>query len=193
MYGALYWLYERRYILAEIHNALKIIPSSFIIYFGKAVPSDPFRYGYGYFMLLKLPAILADLGISLVIFKVVKEITRDRKRAFFGMLFYLFNPITIFLSSVWGQSESLVAFSGLLSFVFLVYRKLWLSIPLMFVSVWASSRRLLRINLLDTPVYRVWRFSSINFISKRNKSVKGRIWRKCCWADSPEVSTAATR
>ena len=136
MYGVLYWLYQQRYILAQIHNAVKIIPSSFIIYFGKAAPDDPFQYGYGYFMLLKLPAILADLGISVVIYKIIEKITGNRNRAFLGMLFYLFNPVSIFLSGVWGQTESLVAFFGLLAFTFLVFGKLWLSLPFMFLSLY---------------------------------------------------------
>lgn len=136
MYAGLYWLFEHNYILAQIHNVVKIIPADFIIYFNKIVAHSPFQYREGYFFLLKLPSILADLGISVVIYKLILNLTKVRKRAFIGFLVYLFNPVTIFLSSVWGQSESLVSFFGLLSFILLYYKKTWVSIPLFFVSLY---------------------------------------------------------
>ena len=136
MYAGLYWLFEHNYVLAQIHNVVKIIPADFIIYFNKIVAHSPFQYREGYFFLLKLPSILADLGISVVIYKLILNLTKVRKRAFIGFLVYLFNPVTIFLSSVWGQSESLVSFFGLLSFILLYYKKTWVSIPLFFVSLY---------------------------------------------------------
>ena len=147
MYGGLYWLYEQRYILSEIHNFIKIIPSSFIVFFGKTIPKEPFMYSYGYYMLLKIPSILADLGISVLIFAMIRKITSDMRKAFFGMLLYLFNPVTIFLSSVWGQTESLVAFFGLSAFILLVYGNIWLSLPLMFISLFIKPTWMLLVPL----------------------------------------------
>ncbi len=63
---------------------------------------------------MKLPAILADLGTGYLIFKLTKK-------KLFAFL-YLFNPAVIYLSSVWGQIESLPIFFLLLSFFFLPRR-----------------------------------------------------------------------
>jgi len=124
IYGAAYQLNERKYLLAELHNLIRIPPAFFIKFF----------YIHGYYILLKLPGILADLGLSLLIYKFILEITGKTKVALLGFLFYLFNPVSIFLSSIWGQTDSLIALLGLLSFYTLYKGKLILSLPLLFIS-----------------------------------------------------------
>jgi len=66
----------------------------------------------------KLPAIFADLGIGYLIYKI-------SHRKFLAVL-YLFNPAVIYISSVWGQIESLPVFFILLS-LFLLPRRYYLS------------------------------------------------------------------
>jgi len=136
MYAGINWLYRHFYILVEIRNVIPVIPPSFLISFSEIVPKDPFMYWYGYYLLLKLPAIIADLAISLLIYKIIIDVTRDRKKALIGLIVYLFNPITIFLSGVWGQTESLVAFFGFLAFVLAFYKKTALSIPAFLISLY---------------------------------------------------------
>ena len=126
IYGIAFWLYERKYVFAQLHNLIKIPPAFFIKFF----------YTHGYFVLLKLPGILADLGISLLIYKFILEISKKTKPALYGLLFYLFNPVSIFLSSVWGQTDSLIALLGLLSFYALYRGKIVLSLPLLFSSLY---------------------------------------------------------
>jgi hypothetical protein len=136
MYAGIAKLYSYSYLLAEIHNKTKLIPATFIIYFGKQVPKDPLLNTFGYFMLLKLPNVLADLGIGVIVYRLIKDITKNSRKALFGFVLYLFNPLTIFLSSVWGQSESLITFFGLLAFVLPFYKKAWLSLPMLFISLY---------------------------------------------------------
>ena len=124
IYGAAYQLNERKYLLAQLHNLIKIPPAFFIKFF----------YIHGYYILLKLPGILADLGLSLLIYKFILEITGKTKAALLGFLFYLFNPVSIFLSSIWGQTDSLIALLGLLAFYTLYKGKVFLSLPLLFTS-----------------------------------------------------------
>jgi len=126
IYGGAFWLFEHKYVLAQIHNAIKAVPAAFIIYF----------YEHGYLLLLKLPAILADLGLAFVIYRLLLNFTKDRKKAMAGTCFYLFNPVTIFLSGVWGQTDSLIALLALLSFILLVAKKTAFSIPLYFISLY---------------------------------------------------------
>lgn len=124
IYAGAYWLYEHKYYLPQLHNFIKIPPAFFIVYF----------YKYGLYLLLKLPGILADLGLAVLIYQVVKKLTANIKKAFVAGTFYLFNPVSIFLSGVWGQTDSLVSFFGLTSFIALWAGKAWLSIPLLFLS-----------------------------------------------------------
>ena len=124
IYAAAYWLYDHKYYLAELHNVIKIPPAAFIVYF----------YEHGLNLLLKLPGILADIGLTILIYQLVKKLTNNLKRALAAGAFYLFNPVSIFLSGVWGQTDSLVSLFGLLSFVTLGLNKFWLSLPLLFLS-----------------------------------------------------------
>ena len=126
IYGVAFWMSERKYYLAQLHNLIRIPPAIIIKFF----------YTHGYFVLLKLPGILADLGVSLLIYKFILEISKKTKAATLGLLFYLFNPVSIFLSSVWGQTDSLIAFMGLLSFYALYRGKIVLSLPLLFTSLY---------------------------------------------------------
>ena len=87
----------------------KFVPSSVVPF----IESENAAAGF-----MKLPAILADLGIGYSIFKLTKK-------KFFVFL-YLFNPAVIYVSSVWGQIESLPIFFLLLSF-FLLPKRYYLS------------------------------------------------------------------
>ncbi len=126
LFGGLDWLFQHKYVLAHLHNLIRIPPAAFIVYF----------YKYGDIFLIKLPSILADLGIGLIIYRLVGNLGGGKKKALIGAGLYLLNPISIFISSIWGQTDSLVAFFGLLAFVFLYYKKAHLSIPLLFVSLY---------------------------------------------------------
>jgi Gpi18-like mannosyltransferase len=64
-----------------------------------------------------LPAMLADIGIGYVIWRVT------RKNLFFPAL-WLFNPAVILISSVWGQVESVFLLPLVISLMFLRENKL---------------------------------------------------------------------
>lgn len=64
--------------------------------------------------MVKLPFILADLGIGVLIYKIVREF--NPKKALLASSFFLFNPVLIYNSSIWGQTDSLInllALSGI--------------------------------------------------------------------------------
>lgn len=138
MYGVSYWLFDYKYILPQIHNTIKIVPAFFIIYF----------YDYGYYLLLKLPSILADLGLSVLIYKVVWEISKERRKAIFALSFYLFNPVSIFISAVWGQTDSLVALFALTSFLLLFRKNFVFSAPLLVISLFIKPNWIIAV-----PIY----------------------------------------
>jgi hypothetical protein len=70
--------------------------------------------------LLKLPAILADLGLGLAIYALAAELGASRNRALLAAAVFLFVPISWFDSAVWAQVDSV----GTLVLV-LAVRELW--------------------------------------------------------------------
>ncbi|HBL51756.1 MAG: hypothetical protein A2694_00730 [Candidatus Blackburnbacteria bacterium RIFCSPHIGHO2_01_FULL_40_17] len=135
IYGASYWLFNNKQVLPQIHNSTHLIPSEVIDYFYDM--PEPFNKK-GLIFLLKLPAILADLGLGLLIFWIVKSLSKSKTKAYVGAIAYLFNPVSIFISSGWGQTESLLALFGLSSFVLLGLRKTYLSLPLFFLCLYTK-------------------------------------------------------
>lgn len=64
----------------------------------------------------KLPGILADLVIAYFVYYYFKS--KDQKKALTWSSLFLFNPALIYVSTVWGQIESLTALFLVLSFLF---------------------------------------------------------------------------
>ena len=76
--------------------------------------------------LLKLPSILADLGIAYLIYRFLKDIKKE-KLGILGAAVFLLNPVIWYNSSVWGQTDAVVNFFALLAFFLLLKRKLLLA------------------------------------------------------------------
>ena len=128
IYAGAYWLFDHKYFLPQLHNLIRIPPAIVIVYF----------YQNGYHLLLKLPAILADVFAGMLIYKIVNEITKSQKKSLLAFAFYLLNPVSIFLSGGWGQTDSFVSLVGLLAFFFLVKNKIEYSLPLFLVSLYTK-------------------------------------------------------
>ena len=73
--------------------------------------------------LLKLPSILADLGIAYIIYKFFVSIKKTNL-AVLGAAFFLFNPVVWYNSAVWGQTDSTINFFAILSLYLLLRKKL---------------------------------------------------------------------
>ncbi len=77
--------------------------------------------------LLKLPGILADLGIAYLIYRIFAKEKKERL-GIFGAVLFLFNPVIWYNSSVWGQTDSIINFFALLSFFLLFEKKVFWAI-----------------------------------------------------------------
>lgn len=128
LYAGAYWAYDNRYVLSQIHNATRLVPSFFIIFFGD----------WGYQLMIKLPAVLADIGLAYLIYRIVKNFKKSERLALFASAFYLFNPVSIILSAIWGQSDSFVAIFAICSFLLLLTKRPYLSPPLYFLSLYTK-------------------------------------------------------
>lgn len=92
-----------------LNRTIKLFPSKLIF----LLPTLNMQVAF-----LKLPAILADLGIGLLIFKFLNQRFTQSKSLLYTSLF-LFNPAVIYISTIWGQIESLPVFFVLLSIYFI--------------------------------------------------------------------------
>lgn len=137
MTGLSFWAFDHKHVLAQIHNWAKIIPAAFIEWFYDMEEANVGSKN-GYVLLLKLPAILADVGLTLLVYWIVLRLTKSKTRALVGGSLYFLNPVTIFLSSAWGQTESVIALWGMLAFVLIAQDKIFLSIPLFFLSLYTK-------------------------------------------------------
>ena len=106
------WLYEHKYWLAITHNLLKLPPAFVLLWIHENGP----------WFLVRLWGILADCLAGAVIYFLISKLTKNAKLAFWAMFFLLFNPILIFISSIWGQTCLVASLLALLSFL-VFYRK----------------------------------------------------------------------
>jgi hypothetical protein len=86
-----------------------------------APTQNPFVFN----LVIKLPIIAVDIAMAKTIERIVLTNTKDQGYAREAMTLYLFNPLTIILSSFWGMFDAIPAFLVLLSMIFL-YRKQYL-------------------------------------------------------------------
>lgn len=106
----------------------------------------PFFENKLYVSLVKLPSILADLGIGLLICKFVKEL-KNSKVAKVAATVFLFNPVSWYNSAVWGQTDALINFFGLWS-IYLYWKKK----PILATFVFLSSFYFKGSLLIFTPI-----------------------------------------
>jgi len=65
--------------------------------------------------LIKLPVILADLAVGVVVYRFILNRTKNLTSARRGLSLWLFNPLVIYVSSIYGMFDSLPALFMLLS------------------------------------------------------------------------------
>ena len=87
-----------------LNNAIGLFPSNLIF----LLPTLDMQAAF-----MKIPAIFADLGIGVLIYKILSK--RKNSRPLLYATLFLFNPAVIYISTVWGQVESLPIFFILLS------------------------------------------------------------------------------
>ncbi len=81
--------------------------------------------------LVKLPFVLADLGIGVLIYKIIHS--QFPSKAILAAAVFLFNPLVIYNSTVWGQTDSLINLLALLGF-WLTFKNRLIIGPFIFLS-----------------------------------------------------------
>ncbi len=96
-----------------LNNNVGIFPSSIVWWW----------QSWGNEYLIKLPSILADLGIGYLIYQYFKR-HKKIKTGILISLFWLINPVSWYNSAVWGQTDAIVNFLGLWAVLLLLDKKL---------------------------------------------------------------------
>ena len=87
-----------------------------------------------YSLMMKIPSIVSDIVLSLLIFLVVAKYSQ-KKYAYIALSLYIFNPIVIYNSVVWGQIDSINNLIFYTSLMCLLYKKYFLTILLFALSI----------------------------------------------------------
>jgi len=111
-----------------LNDHISFFPSSFI-WFWEAK---------GMILMMKLPSIVADLGIGWLIYQYLrKQKAINNKQVLLVTGVWLFNPLVWYNSSVWGQTDSIVNLLGLLAVFSLLHKRLrwtasWFTLSVLF-------------------------------------------------------------
>lgn len=116
------WFYENKYVLSVLHNIIKVPPTFILLWV----------HENGNWFFVKLWGILADCLAAILSYVVIFKALKKPKIAFWAAILILFNPVAIFESAVWGQTDMFSSLFGLLSFLVFNKRLGKLFSPLLF-------------------------------------------------------------
>lgn len=123
------------YIISSMFNA-DILAAKLYFRLTKNTPSTISAFnGPIINFFLRIPSILADLAITILIYKIVTTFKASKKGILSANLF-LFNPVVIYNSSFWGQMDSLNNLFFLLAIYCLCKKRYFFSIISMFLSLY---------------------------------------------------------
>lgn len=124
-------------LLWQLNITISFFPSFLIPFLQQKLP----------IVMVKLPSILTDLGIAWTIFLMVRK-WRNEKIARLASLVFLFNPVSFYNSSIWGQTDSIINFLALLGLYFL-----WLKRPILGMSSFIFSLYFKTSLIIFLPVF----------------------------------------
>ena len=128
MFAGVKLLYDLIFQIVWFVNVhIPLFPSAVMTYV-----EDNFLY-----VLTKLPSILSDLGQGVLIYKVVKHLKEDSV-AKFSLIVFLFNPASWYNSAVWGQTDAVINFFGLLAFYLLLQKRLVFALLMLSMSLYVK-------------------------------------------------------
>lgn len=100
-------------LIWNLNDKISIFPSALVWYWES----------WGTILMVKLPSILADIGIGYIIYGYFRSQKKDELGIKLAAI-WTFNPVIWYNSAVWGQTDSLVNILGLLSITFLIKKNL---------------------------------------------------------------------
>ena len=99
--------------MASLPSALDFYPSYNIQY----VPGMLFN------TIVKTPFLISDIAITLLLYRIVEELTNSKALAEKAAILWFLNPFVIWISAGWGMWDTLPALFSLAAFFFLIKKK----------------------------------------------------------------------
>lgn len=96
---------------------------------------EPTKNLYAYNLAIKVPSILSNIALAFIVERIAVQEGLRKTTTSKIFLFFLFNPFMIYISAIWGQFDSLVILTCILSLIFLTDNKIVLSSLLFAISV----------------------------------------------------------
>ena len=78
-------------------------------------------------LIIKIPFILADLGIACILYRISKCLTKNRNTSLTIFALWFLNPFVIFISSVHGMFDAIPTFFVILAIYYLLVNKIYKS------------------------------------------------------------------
>jgi len=86
-------------------------------------------------IILRIPSLVADVGIGIIIYAYVYQLRKNKKAGVIATLLYLCNPVVLYNSAFWGQMDAINNFFGILSIWLLSRQRYVLSVASFVVSL----------------------------------------------------------
>lgn len=121
-------------------------------------------------IIVESPALVADFALALLMFAFVRRDGRSRNLAIAAMLLIALNPALLFDTVGWGQSDSVPAFTMLLSVMAILSSQFELCWAVAAISVLVKPQGLMLVpvlalyTLLESD-YRIWISSAVSFVA----------------------------
>ena len=87
-------------------------------FIGKLYPNLNFHV-----LMIKLPIIISDILVGILVYGIAARLGFDEKKSLLIMGIWLFNPITYFMSSIWGMFDSIAVLFMLISIKYIIDEK----------------------------------------------------------------------
>jgi len=87
-------------------------------FIGKLYPNLNFHV-----LMIKLPIIISDILVGILAYRIAARLGFDEKKSLLIMGIWLFNPITYFMSSIWGMFDSIAVLFMLISIKYIIEEK----------------------------------------------------------------------
>lgn len=105
-------------------------------------------------LILKIPIIVCDIGILLVLHKVFRNLQNEKRAKLIALLWAL-NPYAIWISSIWGQFDAIPTLFALFALERLTSKRIKSSAVLLSISIMYKLYPIFLIPAILIPLYRL--------------------------------------
>lgn len=113
-------------LLTWVNQNISFFPSTIMFFFEDNL----------YSALAHLPAVIADVGLAYLVFKVIIDVSKKKELGYVAAVIFLINPIVWYNSAVWGQYDSVINFFAFSAFYLLLKKRTLLALVALALSLY---------------------------------------------------------